>query len=160
MRAAFRGLLALAAVVVATVVMESVLPGASGSMDLYLLVVVYYAISGSRERAIVMGALAGLTQDIFTSQFLGFHTFVKTAVAYLVAGLGSRFMLNQPLPRLMALVLATLLDGGLAALLASLAGLPLHVGVGSLTRLALINGILGMPILAAVSRGMPGRRRR
>ncbi len=69
-------------------------------------------------------------------------------------------MLNQPLPRLMALVLATLLDGGLAALLASLAGLPLHVGVGSLTRLALINGILGMPILAAVSRGMPGRRRR
>lgn len=158
--AGLRALAAVAAAVAATVILQKAAPWARDEVDVFLLVVVYYAVSGSRVQAILMGAFAGLMQDVFASQFLGFHAFVKTGVAYLIGGLGSRFMLNQSLPQFASLAAATLLDGALAALLASLAGLPPVVRIGPLTRLALINGLVGMIIFAMVRRGLPRRGRR
>lgn len=158
--AALRALLAVAAAVAATVILQTAAPWARDQIDVFLLVVVYYAVSRSRVQAILMGAFAGLLQDVFASTFLGFHAFVKTGVAYLIGGLGARLMLNQPLPQFASLAAATLLDGALSALLASLAGLPPMVRLGPLVRLALVNGLVGMILYAMVRRGLPRRQRR
>lgn len=160
MSTVLRACLALAAAIAATIMVEGAAPWARDKVDFFLLVAVYYAISGSRIQAVIMGALAGLMQDVFASQYLGFHTFVKTGVAYLVSSLGSRFMLSQLVPQFLSLIMASFLDGVLTMLVSSLAGLPPQVFVGALMRTALLNGILGMPIFAAVRQGLPGRRRR
>jgi rod shape-determining protein MreD len=158
--AGLRALAAVAAAVAATVILQTAAPWARGEVDVFLLVVVYYAVSGSRVQAILMGAFAGLMQDVFASQFLGFHAFTKIGVAYLIGGMGSRFMLNQSLPQFASLAVATLLDGVLSALLASVAGLPPQVHIGSLLRLALVNGLVGMIVFTVVRRGLPRRARR
>jgi rod shape-determining protein MreD len=145
-------LAAVALALAATIVLESVVPAARRTVDFYLIVVVYYAVTRPRAQGIVMGAFAGLVQDLFSSQFLGYHAFVKTALAYLVGGLGAKFMLNQPFPQFLALLLATLLDAGLAALLSFTAGLPLYLEPGSVIWRALGNSILGLVIYRVVQR--------
>jgi rod shape-determining protein MreD len=158
--AGLRALAAVAAAVAATVILQTAAPWARDEIDVFLLVVVYYAVSGSRVQAILMGAFAGLMQDVFASQYLGFHAFVKIGVAYLIGGLGSRFMLSQSFPQFASLALATLLDGVLSAVLASLAGLPPQVHLGALSRQALFNGLAGMIVFTLVRRGLPRRGRR
>jgi rod shape-determining protein MreD len=158
--AALRALAAIAAARAAPVILQTAAPWARNEVDVFLLVVVYYAVSRSRVQAIIMGACAGLMQDVFASQYLGFHAFVKIGVAYLIGGLGSRFMLNQSFPQFGSLALATLLDGTLSAVLASLAGLPPQVHIGAMLRQALLNGLVGMIVFSVVRRGMPHRHRR
>ena len=150
---------ALAGAVAATVGVGKVLPGARDSADFFLIVVVYYAVTRSRTRGILMGAAGGLVQDVFASHLPGFHAFVKTGVAYAVGGLGSRFMLNQPFPQFLALVLATVLDAALATLLSFMLDLPLAVGPGRLARQSLANSILGLILYTLVQRraGRPAR---
>jgi rod shape-determining protein MreD len=159
MKGMFLAVAAIAAAVAATVAVSGLLPGVRDTVDFFLIVVVYYAVTRSRSGGIGMGALGGLVQDAFASQFLGFHAFVKTGVAYAVGGLGSRFMLNQPFPQFLALLLATLLDGALVALLSFMAGLSVAVEPGRLGRQALANSILGMIIYITVQRraGRSGR---
>jgi rod shape-determining protein MreD len=149
-------LAAVALALAATIVLESVLPAARRSVDFYLIVVVYFAVTRPRVQGIVMGAFAGLVQDVFSSQFLGYHAFVKTALAYLVGGMGAKFMLNQPFPQFLALLTATLLDAGLAALLSFIAGLPLYFAPGSLIWRALVNSLLGLLIYRVAQRRAGG----
>jgi len=160
LKTALRALAALAAAVAATVMLQTLAPWAQDQVDIFLLVVVFYAVSGGRTQAVTMGALAGLTQDVLSSQFLGFHAFTKTAVAYLVGGLGSRLMLGQALPQFLALILATILDGALNALLASMSGLPPRFSPGALLKMALVNGFVGLLVYGVVARGLPWSRRR
>jgi rod shape-determining protein MreD len=145
-------LAAVALALAATIVLESVFPAARRTVDFYLIVVVYYAVTRPRAQGILMGAFAGLVQDVFSSQFLGYHAFVKTALAYLVGGLGAKFMLNQPFPQFLALLMATLLDAGLAALLSFTAGLPLYLEPGNLVWRSLGNSVLGLVIYRVAQR--------
>ena len=95
MRGALWALAGLAAAVLGRVALAAALPWTRGVFDPFLLLVVYYAVAGTRVQAILMGAGAGLVQDVFSSMFLGYHAFVKTAVAYLV-GIGiSVFVLTK-----------------------------------------------------------------
>ena len=48
---------------------------------------------------------------------------MKTAVAYLLGGLGTKFILNQPLTRFFALLLATVADMLLAQILSFMVNL-------------------------------------
>ncbi len=160
MKTVLRAMVALAAAVAATVMLQAMAPWAQNEVDVFLLVVVFYAVSGGRTQAVTMGALAGLTQDVLASQFLGFHAFTKTAVAYLVGGLGSRLMLGQALPQFLALALATVLDGVLMFVLASMAGLPPRFQPGGLIRMALVNGFVGLLVYGVVGMGLPWSRRR
>ncbi|TDI35300.1 MAG: rod shape-determining protein MreD [Acidobacteria bacterium] len=160
MKTALRATAALAAAVAATVMLQAMAPWAQDDVDVFLLVAVFYAVSSGRMQAVIMGALAGLTQDVLSSQFLGFHAFTKTAVAYLVGGLGSRLMLGQALPQFLALALATILDGVLMAVLASMAGLPPRMHPGGWLKMALVNGLVGLLVYRLVGRGLPWSRRR
>jgi rod shape-determining protein MreD len=152
MKTFFSALAAVALALAATIVLESVFPAARRSVDFYLIVVVYYAVTRPRAQGILMGAFAGLVQDVFSSQFLGYHAFVKTALAYLVGGMGAKFMLNQPFPQFLALLVATLLDAGLAALLSFTAGLPLYLEPGNLIWRCLGNSVLGLVIYRVAQR--------
>jgi rod shape-determining protein MreD len=143
---------AVALAVAATVSLESAFPVARESVDFFLIVVVYYAITRSRSKGIIMGAFAGLVQDVFASRFLGFHAFVKTAIAYLIGGMGAKFMLNQPFPQFLALMIASLLDAGVSALLSFTAGLPQELGPGALARRALFNSVAGLLIYRVAQR--------
>lgn len=160
MKTALRALAALAAAVAATVMLQAMAPWAQDEVDVFLLVVVFYAVSGGRMQAVIMAAMAGLTQDVLASQFLGFHAFTKTAVAYLVGGLGSRLMLGQALPQFLALALATVLDGVLMAVLASMSGLPPRFHPGGLFKMSLVNGFAGLLVFGVVGLGLPWSRRR
>ncbi len=159
MKGLLLALAAVAGVVAATVGLAGVAPGARDTVDFFLIVVVYYAVTRNRTQGILMGAFVGLVQDAFASHLLGFHAFVKTGVAYAVGGLGSRFMLNQPFPQFLALLLATALDGALAALLSFMTGLSLTVEPGRLGRQAVANSVLGLIIYGLVQRRAARRAR-
>jgi rod shape-determining protein MreD len=154
-----RRLIALPVVVLAAataaVTLTSVEPRLGGRVDFFLIVVVYAAITRSRPAAIVTGAAAGLVQDVLTSQVLGFHTFVKTFVAWLVGGMGGRLMLNHPVPQVLALLLATLLDAAVAALLALASGLPPPLDVGALAWQAALNSLVGLAAFRLLHRAWP-----
>ena len=152
MRAYLGALGALVAAVVGTIVLGRAWPGAARGADFFLLVVVYYAISRGRVRGIWIGALGGLVQDVLGSHYLGFYAFVKTAVAYLVGGLGSKFILQQPFPQVLALFLATVLDAMLAMLLSTMVGLSPPFSAGRLVQRAVLNSVLGLIVFRLAGR--------
>ncbi|MFQ5767499.1 MAG: rod shape-determining protein MreD [Acidobacteriota bacterium] len=143
---------ALLLAVVATVALAVIVPRAQDWIDFFLIATVYYAITRSRTTGLWMGAACGLTADVLTSQVLGFQAFVKTAMAYLVGRMGARFMLDQPFPQILALLLATLLDGAVAALLSFMSGLPVVLGPGTLLWRSMCNSLLGLMIYRVAGR--------
>lgn len=145
--------LALLAAAGGTTALASASPAWAAGFDLYLIVVVYHAVSGSRVAALFTGTAAGLLQDVLASQVLGFHAFVKTGVAFVVGTLGARFMLNHPFPQLLALLLATLLDAGIGALLALAAGLPPAASPRDLVWRAGLTPLLGFIVFRIVEGG-------
>ena len=158
MRSALTALAGLLLAAAGTVVLASALPRLQSSLDLFLIATVYFAITRARPAGIVCGAAAGLLEDVFASHLLGFQAFVKTGVAYLVGSLGSRFMLGQPVPQVLALLLATGLDGVIAALLSFMIGRPVGFGPGLLGQRALVNSVVGL-IIYTVAGSLGSRRR-
>lgn len=146
---------AVAAAVVATIVLGHAWPDGAGAIDFFLMVVVYYAITRPRLNGIWMGAVCGLIQDALGSHYLGYQAFVKTGVAYLVGGLGSKFILNQPFPQFLALLLATVLDAVLASVLSAMVGLPAPYGPAHLAKAVLLNPVLGLMVFRLVGRRHP-----
>ena len=145
--------LALFAAAGGTTALASAAPDWAAGVDLFLIVVVYHAVSGGRVAALFTGTAAGLLQDVLASQVLGFHAFVKTAVAFVVGTLGARFMLNHPFPQLLALLLATLLDAGISALLAVASGLPPAGTPQDLAWRAVLTPVLGFLTFRLVEGG-------
>ncbi len=100
--------------------------------------------------ALLMGTAAGLLKDVLTHTLFGVNGFAKCLLAFLISGLGSKFMLNQPVPQFGSLVVGTLAEFGIAwALLATLGRefadpLPLER--------ALVNGAVGMLLFGVFNR--------
>src|SRR5215210_1326363 len=87
-------------------------------VDLPLIVVVYFALQRDPLQALVIGAVAGLAMDaVGGGGLLGAGGFSKTLVAYLIASLATRVMLDNPLARIPVLAGASLLDSLLFVLL-------------------------------------------
>ena len=97
-------------------------------------------------------------QDVLGSHYLGFHAFVKTAVAYLVGGLGAKFILHQPFPQFLSLLLATVLDAVLATLLAAMVDLPVPFGPGEVAQRAVLNSLVGLALFRLAGRREPEAR--
>lgn len=148
-----RGIGALVAVALCQLLLVRYLPALGRSVDLYTVLVIYYAVTRRRLGVMVMGTAAGLTEDLLTHTFLGMNAFKKTLVGYLIGTLGSFFMLNQTLPRFGVLVAATFLEAVTEAGLILVLGQHLvFPGTGDLIRLSLGNGIAGILVYWAVSR--------
>jgi rod shape-determining protein MreD len=140
------------------IVLSEFLPSIHRYVDLYLIIVVYISVRRSQGHALLMGAGAGLLQDVFNHVLLGVNSFSKCLLAFVISGLGSRFMLNQPLPQFGALVLGTLAEFGIAWALLSMLGQKVPEPVILLQR-SLANGVAGLVLFLLLNRLGPPQSR-
>jgi rod shape-determining protein MreD len=85
--------------------------------DLTVLLVVYFALNGSIERAILTGALAGVFHDVIHASVLGHHVLVYVAVGYAAGQMSARLVLDHPAVKAGLVFLAALSAGVLYFLL-------------------------------------------
>jgi rod shape-determining protein MreD len=85
----------------------------TSAIDLVLIVVVYIALKAGPSAGLVAGTVAGLIQDSLSNPILGIGGLAKTVVGFLAGVLATQFILNGPLPRLVLLVMATLVHAGI-----------------------------------------------
>jgi rod shape-determining protein MreD len=79
-------------------------------IDLPLIVVTYFALRRDVLLALIVGCAAGLAADAFSGGLLGANGFSKTLIAYLIAALITRVMLDNPLARIPVIAGAAALD--------------------------------------------------
>jgi rod shape-determining protein MreD len=80
-------------------------------LDLVLIVTVYSSFGRDPLRAMLVGASAGLVQDSFSGGILGAQSFIKTIIGFVASSLSVRFALDNPLPRLIVMVGASIVNG-------------------------------------------------
>jgi rod shape-determining protein MreD len=102
----------LVALVLQTTLAGLVIRG-TAALDLVLIVVVYIALKAGPVPGVVAGTVAGLIQDALSNPILGIGGLAKTIVGFLAGVLGTQFILTGPLPRLVMLVMATVLHAAI-----------------------------------------------
>ena len=93
-------------------------------LDLPLIVVTYFALRRDVVQALFVGFIAGLATDVFSKGLLGANGFSKTLIAYLIAALVTRVMLDNPLARIPVLAGAAAFDAVVVVFLHRLLGQP------------------------------------
>ena len=120
---AFRTLAKFALILVSVVVAQGILSlkfQVFLYFDLPLIYTIYYGFTlASPTGSIAIGSALGLMQDSLSGAILGVNGFSKTLIGFLAASAGSRFDVDQPIVRVLALVLFTFADGVLRILLAA-----------------------------------------
>ena len=79
------------------------------TVDLVLVVVVYFALMFGPTTGLLTGAFAGLVQDALSTSVIGIGGLAKTIVGFLAGVIGTQFIVAQPLPRFVVFFCATLL---------------------------------------------------
>ena len=110
MKRFLQGLALLSGALIIQILASHRVPWMQRSVDLVLLVVVYYGSIGARVGATVAGAAGGLLEDVWFGNLMGLHGLTKTLIGYLLGGLGVRFDLTSPAFRIVAVLLATLIE--------------------------------------------------
>ena len=80
-------------------------------LDVFLLVVVYFAAKQGLLTGILVGAVGGLVQDSFSSGIIGIHGFAKTVVGFIIGLLSSTLVIDNLLTQAFIFGLASLLNG-------------------------------------------------
>src|SRR5689334_17769914 len=94
-----------------------------GYLDLPLVCSVYYGFTLGRPVAsIFIGSALGLMQDALSGAAVGTNGLSKTIVGYLAASAVSKFAVDLPVPRILALFLFSLGDGLLVTMLGLMVG--------------------------------------
>ena len=131
---------------------SQVLPNSFPYPDGFLIFVVYYAITRSQIPATLVGVAAGLVEDSLSWPF-GINALTKTTIGYFVSGLGSRFLLNQPLPQFLILFAATGVEEILERIFLVLIGQSfLLPSLLPLAEKGLLNAALGVLVFRIVDR--------
>ena len=130
------------------------LPEAAPLFDPFLLVVVYAGLSRGETHGMLTGAAAGWIQDLqFGGPVAGLSALSKLLVGFAVGFAASRFLLVTALPRLLLVVVASLLDGLLLERLAALLGAPVsELSLAGLGLRAALNALVGVPLYQALDR--------
>ncbi len=106
-----RLLLALALALVLQAALGRLWPGAHRYADIMMVPVVWCGVAGSQRSAMFVGCAAGLLQDAwFQLGAFGINGFKKTALGWVLGGLGSRFDLNRQGVRMACGALASVAD--------------------------------------------------
>jgi rod shape-determining protein MreD len=158
--AAFKTIARFALVLAAVVVVQGILSlkfQVFAYFDLPLIYSIYYGFTLERPVAsLAIGSTLGLMQDSLSGAALGTNGFSKTLIGYLAASTKTRFDVEQPITRLLALVLFTFLDFALKFSLIAVVrpGDPAVYGISpSLWVLtAAFNALLGLILLGYGSR--------
>ena len=147
------GLLALAAVLQATVLHALAIRNATPS--LILVVVVLYALQVGTKRGLLIGVLGGLFEDALTGGTGGSWT-LSTALVAIVAGAMSRFFFSDSPPALMiAVALGSLLHSAFFWSIMSLGGYPSGLAVAHLHTAilqAIYTTVVATPVIFFVGR--------
>ena len=85
----------------------------TAAIDLVLIVVVYIALKAGPVPGLVAGTVAGLIQDALSNPILGIGGLAKTMVGFLAGVLATQFILTGPLPRLVMLMMATVVHAAI-----------------------------------------------
>lgn len=123
------------------------------AVDLFLVVVVFYALGGSPLSGMLGGLVGGLVADAFTGDLYGLHGFADTIIGYGTAYAAHRIMIQRAASVFVLFALAAALQQGILIGLA-LAILP-DAGLPSFFWLLITVGTSG--VLGVVSWGL-GRR--
>lgn len=150
-----KGLGLLAAALVIQILVSHRVPAIQRTVDLVLLVVVYYGSSGARVGAMFAGAAGGLLEDIWFGDLMGIHGFTKTVIGYILGGLGARFDLTTPIARIIAVLVGTTLDRAVEPLVLLILGQP----AGHPDPLELLWRSLGTGLAGALFFSLAGRKR-
>ena len=129
--------------------------------DFFLYPVADVARGGAPVFTMLVGLLAGLTQDALSvpARLLGLHAFAKVLIGYLLATLGARTVVEKPAAVGLLLSGAVVLESGILLLLLwLLRGEPLPPDPAALAGRAILTGLLGA-VLHHASR-VPWRARR
>lgn len=151
---AFGVALALLAALLLQTAIARVLPGHARILDPFLLVMVYYGLSGGETQGMMVGALGGWVQDIqFGGNVVGLSGLTRVLVGFAVGTAGTRFHLSEPAPRALVLFLAALADGVVFGAVAS----AFDVSVTRLSPLAMLaraalNALVGVLAFQMVDR--------
>jgi len=94
------------------------------SIDLFLLLNIYYALNFSPMTCIGVGLTSGIIQDAFSGGIIGMNAFSKTVVAYVIALVSSRLMIKHPMILMLLVGVGTIADLTIIYLLRRLFGLP------------------------------------
>jgi len=109
------------AALVAVVVIQGILSfkfKVFGYFDLPLICCVYYGFTlGNPIASIVIGSALGLMQDSLSGAVLGANGLSKTLIGFFAATAGSRFAVDQPITRVLALFLFSIGDDLLVTIL-------------------------------------------
>ncbi|MET0556960.1 MAG: rod shape-determining protein MreD [Vicinamibacteria bacterium] len=152
--------LALLAALLLQSVLTRVLPAHARIFDPFLLVMVYYGLSGGETQGMVIGAIGGWIQDIqFGGGILGLTGLCRVLLGFAVGMAGTRFHLTEPAPRALVLFLAGVAD---ALVFTALAG-AFDVGVTRLSPLLLltraaVNAAVGVVFFELIDRRLRRRR--
>jgi rod shape-determining protein MreD len=145
-------ILGLAAALGIHVVGAWLVPDLPRVLDLFLVVTVLNALSGSSAGGLFGGAAAGLTHDALSGRLFGLHGFADTIVGYAVARAAQRLDLAGPGAVLVTLALATLLEEATLVLLALLLTDPQPPEPVWVLVEALANGVVGAIAWVGASR--------
>jgi rod shape-determining protein MreD len=110
----------LAAAVVLHLVGTRLLPSLPQRIDLFLVVVALSALDGQTLQAVLFGLLAGLVQDTLAGGNFGLFGFADTAVAYGMARLAQRLVIQRGTGVFAVVSFASLLQQVILAALAFL----------------------------------------
>src|SRR5438309_11838616 len=115
-----------AVAIVAVVVIQGILSfkfTLFGFFDLPLIFSVFYGFTlGNPVASIVIGSSLGLMQDSLSGAVLGANGMSKTIIGFFAATAGSKFAVDQPVTRVLALFLFTIGDGLLVTILGLMVG--------------------------------------
>jgi len=158
--AAPRTLAKFALIAVAVVVAQGILSlklRVFAFFDLPLIYSIYYGFTlANPVGCIAIGSSLGLMQDSLSGAILGTNGFTKTVIGFLAATAGSKFDVEQPITRALALVLFTFVDLGLKVVLSGIIRPDLSEGsgvsVGTWVMSAVFNLLLGMILFGYRSR--------
>ena len=153
---------ALVAALLLQTVLSLVIPGYARVFDPFLLVLVYCGLTGGASRAMLAGAAAGWVQDVhFGGPVLGLSGLTKVLVGFGVGAGSTRFHLAEPGPRVLVLVLATLMDALIFNRLAAVFDVSAYAlsPTGLLVR-AVTNAGVGILVFEAIDRRLNPRWRR
>jgi rod shape-determining protein MreD len=115
-----------AASLIAVVVIQGILSAKFrifGYFDLPLICCVYYGFTlGNPIASIVIGSSLGLMQDSLSGAVLGANGLSKTLIGFFAASAGTKFAIDQPITRVLALFLFSIGDDLVVTILALMVG--------------------------------------
>ena len=102
-----------AAAILGALALQTTLSGlvvrGTAAIDLVLIVVVYIALKSGPVAGLLGGTAAGLLQDALSNPVVGIGAMAKTIVGFVAGQLATHFILTGPVPRLVLLVVSTVL---------------------------------------------------